>query len=193
MDRIQKEKIDEMEHQDKQTEWQGRYLQVVVDRGWEYVERVGITGIVCIVPVTAEGRVVLVEQHRPPLGARVIELPAGLVGDEPGHEQENMESAARRELLEETGFSADTFEYLFEGAVSAGLSNERLAYFLAPEARRVGPGGGDGTEDITVHEVPLAEIPQWLDQQREAGKVVDVKTETVLSFWLRPTPLVPGR
>jgi NAD+ synthase (glutamine-hydrolysing) len=49
------------------------------------------------------------------VGQRVIEMPAGLVGDEPGQEEESFESAARRELLEETGYEAASLEPLFAG------------------------------------------------------------------------------
>jgi ADP-ribose pyrophosphatase len=169
-----------------ETIWEGRYLRLVVERGWQYVERCGITGIVAIIPVTEEGELVLIEQARVPIGGRVIEVPAGLVGDAPGMEQESFETAARRELLEETGFEAATMEWLFEGPVSAGLADERLTYFLARGCRRVGDGGGDGSEDITTHVVPLEGALGWLEAQISAGKSVDVKVMAILRFWLNP-------
>lgn len=170
----------------KETVWQGKYIQVVVDRGWQFVERRGITGIVAIVPVTEEGELVLIEQERIPVGGRVIEMPAGLVGDEPGKEEESFELAARRELLEETGYEAGTMERLFDGVVTAGLADERLTYFLARGCRRIGPGGGDGSEDITTHVVPIDEALDWIDEQLASGKQVDVKVMGILRFWLRP-------
>lgn len=174
---------------DRETVWEGKYLRVVVNRGWQYVERRGITGIVCIVPLTHDGKIVLIEQERVPVDARVIELPAGLVGDEPGKEGEPFEQAARRELLEETGFEAGSMEQLFEGAVSAGLSDEEITFYLARECRRVAPGGGDASEDITVYEVPCDQVLDWIDEQRSLGKTVDVKAMALLKFWLSPPQL----
>lgn len=174
---------------ERETVWEGKHLRVVVNQGWQSVERLGITGIVCIVPITDDGKVVLIEQDRIPVEARVIELPAGLVGDEPGMEEEPFEEAARRELLEETGFEAGSMERLFDGVVSAGLSDERLTFYLAHGCRKVAPGGGDGSEDITVHEVPLDEVLDWIVEQRGMGKTVDVKAMALLDFWMRPPPV----
>ncbi|HUV39721.1 MAG TPA: NUDIX hydrolase, partial [Planctomycetota bacterium] len=79
---------------------EGQHLRLVDQGGWEHVERIGVSGIVALVAVTASDEIVLVEQYRPALDRRVIELPAGLVGDRPGEEHEDLETAARRELLE---------------------------------------------------------------------------------------------
>ena len=157
------------------TVWQGGYLRVLKRGHWEYVQRTNVTGIVCIVAITDDGKLVLVEQFRPPVAARVVELPAGLVGDVPGEEDEALETAARRELLEETGYKAATMELLFEGAPSAGLSDEQITFFLATGLRKVGPGGGDASEDITLHEVPLTELPAFLEARRGQGATVDAK------------------
>ncbi|HVV52524.1 MAG TPA: NUDIX hydrolase, partial [Polyangia bacterium] len=82
----------------------GRYLTFVDDGGWEYVVRANVTGVVVIVAVTDDQKLLLVEQWRPAVHNRVIELPAGLVGDvDP---DETLATAAGRELVEETGFSA---------------------------------------------------------------------------------------
>ena len=85
---------------------QGKFLRLVRQGTWEYSERLGISGVVGIVPVTDAGEIVLVEQFRVPTGRPVLELPAGLVGDIPGQEQEPFEAAAARELEEETGYRA---------------------------------------------------------------------------------------
>ena len=171
---------------ERETVWEGKHLRVVVKQGWQCVERKGITGIVCIVPVTVDDELVLIEQYRAPVDARVIEMPAGLVGDEPGKEDEPFEEAAGRELLEETGYEALTMERLFDGVVSAGLSDERLTFFLAKGCKKVGPGGGDSSEDITVHVVPRKNVLGWIEEQRRAGKTVDVKAMAILAFWLNP-------
>ena len=59
-----------------------RYLRLVDDDGWTFVERANARAVVVIVPLTAERRLLFVEQYRVPLGRNVIEFPAGLVGDE---------------------------------------------------------------------------------------------------------------
>ena len=91
---------------------QGKYLRLLVKGTWEYTERVGVSGIVGIVPVTDAGELVMVEQFRMPLGRRVVELPAGLAGDIEGQRDEALESAAARELEEETGYRAGRLQRL---------------------------------------------------------------------------------
>lgn len=161
---------------------EGRFARLVAQTGWEWVERVNTSGAVVIVPITREGELVLVEQHRIPLGRRVIELPAGLVGDSIGIEDEAFVEAAQRELLEETGYEAASLEHLTEGPSSAGLAAEVYALFLARDACRVGPGGGDHSEDIQVHVVPLKQADAWLEAKRQAGIMVDPKVYAGLYF-----------
>ena len=154
---------------------QTKYLRLLRRGRWEYVERTNVTGIVVIVAVNAAGELVLVEQYRPPLACRVIELPAGLAGDVAGAEDEALEEAARRELLEETGYLADSLTRQFHGPPSAGITNEDVTFFLARDVQRVGSGGGDESEDITVHCVPVDQVVGWLDDQTRQGKAIDVK------------------
>src|SRR5262245_60504288 len=66
--------------------YRGKHLQMVSHCGWEACERVKATGVVTIVAVTNDGRLILTEQFRPPVGRRVIEMPAGLAGDIAGEE-----------------------------------------------------------------------------------------------------------
>jgi ADP-ribose pyrophosphatase len=96
----------------------GKFLELRRRGRWEYATRPGITDIVVIVALTAEGEAVLVEQHRPPVSAQVIEWPAGLVGDHESPEDEDLFSAANRELEEETGYRASSFSVLTVGAPS---------------------------------------------------------------------------
>lgn len=151
------------------------HVRLVRRCGWDYVERKGISGIVVIVAVTTQGELILVEQYRPPVDGRVIELPAGLAGDVLGDEDESLETAARRELLEETGYRAEEMTRLFHGPPSAGITNEELTFFLAKGVEKVAAGGGDATEDITVHTVPLDSVADWLEEQARAGRQIDVK------------------
>ncbi|MGC1273050.1 MAG: NUDIX hydrolase [Planctomycetaceae bacterium] len=153
---------------------EGRFLRLVVSDGWEYAERRNVTGIVTIA-AAIDGRVILVEQYRPPLRANVIELPAGLAGDGPDNADEALELAAQRELEEETGYRATKLERLFSGPLSAGMTTEVVTFFRATGLERVGEGGGDGSETIIVHRVSLGDAERWLAEQSAAGKLVDPK------------------
>jgi ADP-ribose pyrophosphatase len=153
----------------------GRYLELVEERGWEYVRRTSATAVVVIVATTAERELVLVEQPRIPLHRRTIELPAGLVGDQPDTTDEPLEHAAVRELEEETGFLAARWMRMLDVPGNVGISAELVTFFRATELRRVGPGGGDHTEDITVHVVPLPDVADFLAAKQAAGALVDPK------------------
>jgi len=154
---------------------EGRYITLVEEDGWEYVVRHGVTGIVIIVPVTDDGKLVLVEQTRTAVHNRVIELPAGMVGDEVGRRAEALADAAARELEEETGYRASELVQIGQGPTAVGVSDEEVTFFDAIGLRRVGPGGGDEHEDITVHEVPLPELRAFLSAQSAAGLAIDPK------------------
>jgi ADP-ribose pyrophosphatase len=153
----------------------GKYLQLVKRGHWEYADRHTCTGAVAIVAIADDRRLLLVEQFRVPLQQNVIELPAGLVGDVPGGEHEEMAEAARRELVEETGYEARHMRWLTRGPSSAGLTSEVVDFFLATGLARVGAGGGDHHEDIVVHEVPLDEVRPWLKRIVDEGKLIDPK------------------
>jgi len=153
---------------------EGRFLRLCETDGWEYAQRVGSEGVVVIIAITPAGGLLLVEQFRKPVGTVVVELPAGLAGDG-SHGGEALQTAARRELEEETGWTAQTLHRVGGGPVSAGMSSETLDVFIARGLVRVGPGGGDDSEQIDVFEVPLEEVPSWLAERERAGHVVDPK------------------
>ena len=170
------------EQPEKKSLHQGRFLAMFERGGWEYVDRVGATGVVVILAVTDEDELVLVEQHRVPLGASVIELPAGLAGDLPDSRDEDFREAARRELLEETGYAAESIEFLCEGPPSAGLTSEIQTLLRATGLRKTGPGGGDETEDITVHTIALNVLDDWLGEAAQRGCLIDPKIYAGLYF-----------
>lgn len=153
----------------------GRHLRFVSRRGWEYVERPGISGIVVILAVTDRGGLVLVSQWREPVGARVVELPAGLAGDRPGDSREPLESAAKRELLEETGFQADRVVPVLSGPPSPGICSEVVTFFRAHGLRRIGPGGGETGEGVRAHVVPLSRLDDWAARLQACGVMMDPK------------------
>lgn len=161
---------------------EGKFIRMVRRGHWEWAERTNTSGAVVIVAVTAEGEIVFTEQYRIPVGSRVIELPAGLVGDQPQLANEDLIDAAGRELFEETGYQADRFDLATEGPTTAGMTNEVVTILVARDVRRTGKGGGEASEDITVHVVPLAEAADWLERRRREGTMVDPKVYAGLYF-----------
>jgi ADP-ribose pyrophosphatase len=162
--------------------FEGRFIRVKKQGRWEYVERCKTSGIVAILPVTDNQELILVEQFRVPVNKRVIEIPAGLAGDIEGEEDEALAEAAKRELLEETGYEAQEMEYLTDGPPSAGLSTEVVTFFRARGLKKVTDGGGDGSENIQVHTVPLSELEAWIEVKRKEGCLVDYKVYAALYF-----------
>lgn len=163
------------------TVWSGRYIAAIVEGRWEYVVRTRSIGAAVILAIE-EGHVLLVEQYRVPLGASCLELPAGLVGDD--IEGEAIETAALRELEEETGYTAERIESLGRFASSPGMVGESFTLVRAVNPRRMADGGGTGDEDITVHRVALAEIADFVAARREAGTMIDVKLLVLLGAGL---------
>lgn len=162
--------------------YEGKWLRLCRKAAWEYVERTRISGIVILVALTPEENLLLVEQERPALGARVVELPAGLAGDEAGKEKESLIEAARRELFEETGWEARSFTLLCEGPPSPGISREQVSFLFAQGLKKKGVGGGVEGENLICHEVPLKNIAAWLAQKQREGVLVDPKIYAGLYF-----------
>jgi ADP-ribose pyrophosphatase len=160
--------------------FEGRFLKVKRKNRWEYAERCKTSGVVGILAITDNRELILVEQFRVPVNKRVIEIPAGLAGDIVGKESEALAEAAKRELLEETGYEAHRMEYLAEGPSSAGLSTEVVTFFRAYELKKISKGGGDETENLQVHVVPLAELKTCIKARRQEGRLVDYKVFAAL-------------
>ncbi len=125
-----------------------------------------------VVALTSDGSIVLVEEFRPAVDAWVVCLPAGLVGDEG---PEDRESAARRELREETGWEAGSLEYLGRGPGSAGMSSEIVNFSVARGVRLAGEQGDREREEIRVRVVPLAGLDAWARDRERAGVLIDPK------------------
>ena len=162
--------------------YRGRYLGISERDGWEYATRVNASAVVVVVPVTDDGCLVLVEQFRLPVNAEVVELPAGLVGDQEDPD-ESILVAAHRELEEETGYVAGKLHKLLSCPSSAGMSDEMVTFILATDLTRTGPGGGDDSEEITVKEVPLDSVSSFLSRRMAEGLQVDPKVYGAL-HWL---------
>lgn len=174
------------------TLYKGRYLTLLDEEGWEYVHRHSSFGIAVIVAVH-EGKLLLVEEYRRPVGAQVIALPAGLVDRKSDDRQKDLEYTAHKELLEETGYSAGSMRFLVSGVVSPGQSSETLSIFRAEGlVRKYEKPPGDGDEKITLHEVPLDGIFSWLEDRQKAGVLIDLKVYLGLGLIGIVPPPGPG-
>jgi ADP-ribose pyrophosphatase len=157
----------------EETVWEGRYIAAKRKGRWEYVSRVrGIRAAVIL--AVEDGDVLLVEQFREPLGKVCLELPAGLVGDQDDPDEQVLD-AAGRELVEETGWKAESLESLGEFYSSPGMVSESFTLVRATGLRQTGVGGGTDGEDITVYRVPLAELSVFVEERRNAGVGIDVR------------------
>lgn len=165
---------------EKKILFEGKYIRLVSDNAWEYAERINCRGIVFIIAVTEDRKLVLCEQYRVPLGRTIIEIPAGLVGDQGSMEDESCEDAAKRELFEETGYEAKTMSFIMEGPGAAGSSSAILKFYRAGGLKKAGKGGGDEMENIIVHEAPLDGADAWLMDMEKQGKMIDPKVFTAL-------------
>ena len=158
---------------------EGRFVRLVKRGKWEFASRARNINAVVII-AEHDGKVILVDQPRVPLGARCVELPAGLVGDEDPNA--TVEATAIKELEEETGFTAERIEVLGEFYASPGMVSESFTLVRAHGVRRIGEGGGDDNEDIRVHLLARADIPSFLEQKRAEGFGVDVKLLMFLGY-----------
>jgi ADP-ribose pyrophosphatase len=131
-----------------------------------------------VVAIDADGLVLLVRQFRPAVEAHVLELPAGLV--DPG---EQPIECARRELAEETGYTADQLAPLVSCYTSPGFTNELIHIFVASGLRE-SIVDADEEEQIELVRMPLE---QAIDQVLQ-GEISDAKTVAgLLAFWRKTT------
>lgn len=169
---------------DKKVCWQGSFLRTIILtytdhsgnlRDWEAVERVNCNGVVAIIPVTADEEVLLVRQFRPVVNNFVIEFPAGL-----NDKGENAVDAAKRELIEETGYISRDFILIARGPLSSGMSAEMMDVFLAKNACLASPQiqslyNTEETESIEIIKTPLRKIYYTLEDCRRRGDFIDLK------------------
>lgn len=159
--------------------YDGRFLKVQKDEvltpeGKTYVrEYIRHPGAAMIIPVLNEKTVVMVRQFRYSLKQFFWEFPAGKI--DPG--EKSLETA-KRELVEETGYTAESMRYLTAIYPVIGYADERIDFYLATDLK---PGEMklDEGESLEVHEVPIADL---ITQVRR-GEIGDVKTQLGV-FWL---------
>lgn len=162
----------------------GEFLKLRRDAHWEFVSRQRASGAGFVVAITDARELVLVEQERIPLGRRrVIELPAGIIGDSAATADESAELSALRELEEETGFRGTHTRPLCHGPVAAGMTSEMGYFTQVLGLERLSAGGGVDGEDITVHVVPITGIEDWLAEQAAVrGVLIDPRIYIALYF-----------
>ena len=163
------------------TLYESKWLGLYRIGHWDFVRRPNSDSCVGILAITDSNEVVLVEQFRIPVGKRVIEIPAGLVGDEEEHRGEALAETAARELMEETGHRAKEVRAILSSPTSAGMTPEFTHLFLATGLSRETEGGGVSGEDITVHHVPLPELRDFLAAKTAEGLAVDFKIHAALA------------
>lgn len=154
-----------------------------------------------MVAVTDERRLLLIEQLRPPVRARTIELPAGVI-DAP----ETPRIAALRELREETGYRARSVRPVFFGPTSPGVTDDQNTICIASGLRRMDhahrdrifPNGvrkhgqrrgvADENEHLAVWEVPVALVPRWLQRKMARGNAIDMRIYAGLYLFEHSAP-----
>lgn len=128
------------------------------------------SGAVAMIPLTAEGKIVLVKQFRKPLEQVILEIPAGKI--DPGEENQ-LETTAMRELEEETGYRAGQLTYINSMYLSPGFANEKLALYLATDLQKVeNPRPQDEDEILELYELTIAEAKAEVAK----GTICDAKT-----------------
>jgi len=138
---------------------------------WSFAQRPGETRAVAIIAETdeAEPRIVLVKEFRPPVGRAVLAFPAGLVD-----EGESVETAALRELREETGWSGELLSVSPACYSSPGLTDEHL-HFARVRLHAEGDAAPEAEEDFEVVVWPKKELSERLAAASAEGVGIDVK------------------
>jgi len=123
-------------------------------------------GATAIIPMLNESRIILLKQYRHALRKYIWEIPAGTIDP-----QESVINCAKRELIEETGYSAEKWQKLGEMTPVPGYSDERIHIYLATDLLPAGQNL-DRDEIINVHEIEFKEAMEMVN----AGKIQDAKS-----------------
>lgn len=143
-------------------------------------ETVRHVGAVCVVPMTDDGRVIVERQFRYPLNEIITEIPAGKLDSK----AEDRLAAAKRELAEETGYTAEEWIDLGDYYPAAAYTDERITMYLAKGLRK-GERNLDEDEFLDVMAVPLQELVGDI----MAGRIADGKTQAaILKVWILENP-----
>lgn len=165
---------------------QGRFLRFVAHeyfdrfgalKRWESVERAGDANIVMLFPMTKEKKVILIKQYRFPVGREVIEMPAGIL-DRPG---ESLIDAARRELMEETGYRAGKLHHFLTGVFDSGVVGDLANVFFASDCVKESEPQPEASEQIEVLTIPLAGLVNFVTNP-PGGVPVDIKIPAIYAI-----------
>lgn len=139
-------------------------------------EIVNHPGAVAIIPITDDGKIILVEQYRKALERSIFEIPAGKL-----EKGEAPETTARRELEEETGYGCHELTYIQSFATSPGFADEVIHLYVAKQLFNIEDKADlDEDEFVSLMEVTLEEAEQMVQEQ----KIYDAKTAFAV-LWLK--------
>jgi ADP-ribose pyrophosphatase len=142
--------------------------EIILPRGrTAKLSRIAHSQTVSVVPVRANGAVVMIRQYRPAIGDYLLEVPAGRVNDD----GESPEACAQREMAEEVGYRAQKLVKLFEGYLVPGYGNEYMHYYIGVDLYRDSLPQ-DEDEVIETMEMPMKIAVQMVRQ----SKITDSKT-----------------
>ena len=156
----------------RELQYQGKILKVYADSvevngkesKWDFIQHIGGAAVI---PVTEEGKILMVRQYRNALDRFTLELPAGTLNSE---EESGLECVAR-ELEEETGYRSEQMEWLITVNSWVAFTNEKVEIFVArnliPSAQRF-----DEEESIEVEEYTMEELKEKIF----SGEIKDSKT-----------------
>jgi ADP-ribose pyrophosphatase len=120
-----------------------------------------------IIAVTKSDEIVLIEQFRHGTEEIILEIPGGMID-----EDETPETAARRELLEETGYASDEFVYLGASHPNPAIQNNRLYHFAAFGCEKIQATAFDEHESVVTKLVSKTEIPQLIEDEKITHSLV---------------------
>ena len=134
-------------------------------------------GAACILPITDDNKVVMVSQYRYATGHTLYEIPAGKVDE---WENRDFLETAKRELAEETPFTAENLEFLYSFFPVAAYCNEKIYMYKATGLKRNSQLELDDDEYLSLHYFTKAEAKEML----QTGKIIDAKTIIALQHWV---------
>ena len=133
-----------------------------------------------IIALTKDLQVVLIEQYRQGIEDVILEIPGGMID-----EGEAPERAARRELLEETGYASDEFVYLGKSHPNPAINNNTLHHFLALNAEKIEEVAFDEHESVVTRLAPLPEIPALIKSGAISHSLVVAAFQYFSFYWFK--------